>query len=328
MKNLYIITGAAGHLGSTIIRRLLKEECLIRGLILPSEKGEFTSRVSYYTGDITKPSSLEDIFSNTEDYQVYVIHTAGLISIADDDYEKLYSVNVKGTENVIEKCLEHHVKRLLYVSSVHAIPEIQNHVISEISSFDSFDVDGSYAKTKAEATEAVLEAVSSGLLDAVIVHPSGIIGPYDDGHNHLVQLVKMYISGKLPAGVDGGYDFVDVRDVAEGCLEAITKGRSGECYILSNKYLSIRDLFENIRKVIGGRKKICLPVWVAKLFEPFFRMISKATNTRPLYTRYALETIEGNGHFSHLKATQELGYRPREMGDTIADTIAWLRAKA
>ncbi len=328
MKNLYVITGAAGHLGSTIIRRLSKEDCAIRGLVLPGEKTEFSDRVEYFKGDITKPDTLEPVFAGTDGYQVYVIHTAGLISIGGDDFRTLYDVNVRGTQNVISKCIEHHVRRMLYVSSVHAIPETQGHVISEVSSFDSFDVKGSYAKTKADATEAVIEACSDGSLDAVIVQPSGIIGPYDSGHNHLVQLVKMYISGKLPAGVDGGYDFVDVRDVAEGCLEAIDKGRTGECYILSNRYISIRDLLESMRRIIGGRKKICLPVWVAKLFEPLFSLIAKISHTRPLFTRYALDTIEGNGHFSHLKATLELGYRPREMDVTISDTIAWLRAEA
>lgn len=328
MKDLYIITGAAGHLGNTLIRRLLKEDCMIRGLILASEKKEFPERVEYFTGDVTDPSSLEPLFNNIDGYCTYVIHTAGIISIGNDGYEKLYEVNVRGTENVMQKCIDHNVSRLLYVSSVHAIPEIQEHVIKEVSTFSSDEVDGAYAKTKADATEAVMEAAKLGLINAVIVHPSGIIGPYDSGRNHLVQLVRMYISGKLPAGVDGGYDFVDVRDVAEGCLEAIRKGRSGECYILSNRYVSIRELFESMRKVIGGRRRICLPVWIAKLFEPLFTLTARITHTRPLYTRYALETLEGNGHFSHMKATAELGYRPRSMDATIADTIAWLRAQA
>lgn len=327
MKNLFIITGAAGHLGSTIIRLLENEDCTIRGLILPSEKEEFKTRVQYYKGDITKPETLEDVFSNTEGYDTYVIHTAGLISIGDDSYEKLYSVNVQGTKNIISKCIAGNVKRMLYVSSVHAIPEFDGHVITEVSSFDSNEVKGDYAKTKAEATEAVIKACHSGLLDAVIVHPSGIIGPYDDGHNHVVQLVKMYIQGKLPASVTGGYDFVDVRDVAMGCLEAIEKGRKGECYILSNRYVTINDIIEEMRKITGGKKKICFPLWIAKCFIPLFSLISKITHTRPLYTKYALSTIEGNGHFSHTKATTELGYHPREMGKTISDTVAWLMAK-
>ena len=328
MKNLYIVTGAAGHLGSTIIRTLSKEDCTIRGLIMPSEQKLFPDRVDYYTGDVTEPSSLEEIFSGTEADNVYVIHTAGLISINDNDYSNLYSVNVQGTKNVIEKCIKYKVKRLLYVSSVHAIPETPGHVVSEVSSFDSYDVDGNYAKSKADATEAVINACNDGLLDAVIVHPSGIIGPYDNGHNHLVQLIKMYIAGKLPAAVDGGYDFVDVRDVAQGAIETLEKGRKGECYILSNRYITIKELLEYVRKAIGGKKKICLPVWVAKCFEPLFSLIAKITHTRPLYTRYALSTIEGNGHFSHMKATTELGYSPRAMDRTIADTIAWLRAES
>ena len=94
---------------------------------------------------------------------------------------------------------------------------------------------GPYAKTKAEATQAVLEAVKQGL-NAVVVHPSGIIGPYDNGNNHIVKLAKDYISGKLLAGVIGGYDFVDVRDVAKGCIAAVDKGEVGECYILSNRF--------------------------------------------------------------------------------------------
>ena len=325
MQDLYIITGAAGHLGSTIIRKLMKEDCAIRGLILPSEKAEFVKRVSYFTGDVTDSDSLDMLFSDLDGYRVYVIHTAGLISISSHDDERLYSVNVKGTENIIAKCIEHNITRMLYVSSVHAIPEEEGHAITEVSSFNGDSVEGSYAKTKAAATAAVIEACRNGLLDAVVVHPSGIIGPYDDGRNHLVQLVKMYITGKLPAGVDGGYDFVDVRDVADGCMNALRKGRTGECYILSNRYVAIRELLDNLRKLTGGRRKICLPVWVARCFEPFFAFSARLTHTRPLYTSYALSTLEGNGHFSHMKATMELGYKPRPISSTIADTIAWLR---
>lgn len=328
MRKLYIITGASGHLGSTIIRRLYSEDCLIRGLIMPGEKEEFPGRVSYFRGDVTVPDSLEPLFADTDGYETFVIHAAGIISIGGDDIRKLYDVNVTGTENIIEQCTEHGVSRLLYVSSVHAIPERKGHVISEVSSFLSDEVEGAYAKTKAAATEAVIEAAKLGLLDAVVVHPSGIIGPYDSGRNHLVQLVKMYIRGKLPAGVGGGYDFVDVRDVADGCVKALRKGRTGECYILSNSYITIRELLEKVREKTGGKRKVCLPVWIARLFEPLFRFASMITHTRPLYTSYALSTISGNGHFSHLKATRELGYAPRDFSATLSDTVAWLKGEA
>ncbi len=327
MKKLYIITGAKGHLASTIIKYLRTTNCFIRGLILPNENGEDDRQLTYYKGDVTKMESLEKIFSDIECNEVIVIHTVGIISIGDKVTPALYSVNVKGTKNIIQQCLRHHVKRLVYVSSVHAIPETdEKATIEETAEFAKESVTGAYASTKAEATEAVLDAVKKGL-DAVVVHPSGIVGPYDSGSNHVVQLIGMYISGKLPAGVTGGYDFVDVRDVAKGCLEAAQYGKKGNCYILSNRYFTIKELLEYARKTVGGKKKICLPIGIARAFVPLFEWISKITHTRPLYTRYALYTISSNGHFTHDKATAELGYHPRDMRTTIADTISWLRGK-
>lgn len=327
MKRLYIITGAAGHLASTIIKYLRNTDCLIRGLILPSESGKDDKQITYYKGDITKMESLEEIFSDLECNEVIVIHAAGIISIGNEVTPLLYNVNVKGTKNIIEQCVRHNVKRLVYVSSVHAIPETDKMAtISETTKFSKDTVIGAYAATKAEATQAVLDAVKNGL-DAVVVHPSGIVGPYDSGSNHIVQLISMCISGKLPAGVTGGYDFVDVRDVAKGCLEAAEHGTKGSCYILSNRYFTVKELLECVRKATGGRKRICLPISLARAFVPVFEWIAKATHTRPLYTKYALYTISSNGHFTHDKATAELGYHPRDMQVTIADTISWLRGQ-
>lgn len=94
MRQLYIITGAKGHLASTIIRYLRKQDCEIRGLILPSETGEDDERLTYYKGDVTKPETLDDIFMNIEDREVIVIHTAAIISIGETVTPQLYRVNV------------------------------------------------------------------------------------------------------------------------------------------------------------------------------------------------------------------------------------------
>lgn len=327
MKKLYIITGAAGHLASTIIRYLRKENCDIRGLILPSENAESDGNVTYFKGDVTDLSSLTEIFSGLEGRETVVIHAAGIISIAEKVTPELQKVNVGGTENIITKSIESGVKRLVYVSSVHAIPEKNdNTTIEEVNSFSEELVVGAYASTKAEATKKVLEASEKGL-DTVVVHPSGIIGPYDSGNNHMVQLIDMYVSGRLPAGVIGGYDFVDVRDVAKGCIAAAEKGKRGNCYILSNRYFTVKELLDCMRRISGGKKKVCLPLSLAGAFVPMFEWIAEKTKTRPLYTRYALYTLSSNGHFSHDKATAELGYKPRDMALTLNDTIQYLRGK-
>ena len=325
MKRLYIITGANGHLARTIIRALRGKDCLIRGLILPTESGRDDQQITYYKGDVTRPETLDAIFSDVACNETYVIHTAGIISIGDTITPQMYAVNVQGTRNVVAQCQRHPIARLVYVSSVHAIPEPDAlSTISETRDFSPDKVEGAYAKTKAEATRLVLQAAQGGL-NAVVVHPSGIVGPYDNGSNHMVQLVQQYLQGKLPAGVTGGYDFVDVRDVAQGCLEAAEKGRAGECYILSNRYCTVRELLACLRAAAGGPRKVCFPLKLAQLAAPLMEKAAQLTHTRPLFTRYSLHTMASNGHFTHDKATMELGYHPRDLKDTIADTVTWLR---
>ena len=257
-----------------------------------------------------RPETLRPLFENTFGSEVYVIHTAGIISIENNVSEKLRQVNVGGTKNIVDLCKEYKVKRLVYVSSVHAIPEGEkSETLTEISHFSPDEVIGGYAKTKAEATQIVLDAAKEGL-NAVVVHPSGILGPYDNSGNHLVQLVKDYIKGKLPACVKGGYDFVDVRDVAAGCLLAAEKGRQGECYILSNRHYEIKDILAIAKTICGGKRIPVLPMWMAKMAEPFLRKTAEIRKRRPLYTKYSLHTLTANDKFSHEKATKELGYHP------------------
>ena len=320
---LFIVTGAAGHVGSTLIRRLSGENCVVRGLILPDETGISYPTVTYYRGDVTNPETLQPLFQGIEAYDTYVIHAAGLVSIADDLSEALLRVNVGGTQNIVALCTQHHV-RLVYVSSVHAIPEGDGLSLThEVSSFSPDTVVGGYAKSKAIASQIVMDAIANGL-DAVLVHPSGILGPYNSGNNHLVQLIQMYLDGRLPAGIHGGYDFVDVRDVAMGCISAALYGKKGACYILSNRYITIPKLLNYLASITHGKTKLCLPVWVAKAVIPFFNLQAKLRNKRPLFTRYALYTLATKSRFSHDKATAELRYFPRDIKTTLEDTIFWL----
>lgn len=325
MKTMYLVTGANGHLGSTVIRLLKKNGEAVRGLILPSESAEEKETVRYIHGDVRLKESMEPLFADTQGLEVVVIHTAGIIDISEHVTSLMYDVNVGGTKNVIDLCLEHRVHRLVYVSSVHALPEKGKlEVMEEASRFSPEWVVGGYAKTKAEATQAVLDAVKERGLDAVVVHPSGILGPYDQSGNHLVQMVRDYIYGKLPACVNGGYDFVDVRDVAGGCLAAAQRGKKGECYILSNRHYEVKEVLGMVQYLQGGRKLPVFPMWMARACAPLMGWMAKRKKERPLYTKYSLYTLKSNDKFSHDKATEELNYRPRDLFQTIADTIEWL----
>jgi dihydroflavonol-4-reductase len=329
MKRRYIVTGAGGHLGSTILRELCATGREAYGLLLPGEKPKVTeSRITYFTGDVCDIDSLRCLFTNSADCELYVIHTAALISIVWKIPPKLHAVNVDGVKNILRLCAEYHVHRLVHVSSVHAIPELSgNQVMSEPASFSAASVQGGYAKTKAEAAQAVLDAAAEGV-DAVIVFPSGIIGPYDNGNNHLVQMTAEFIQGKLPACVRGGYDFVDVRDAAHGCLLAAEYGQKGQGYILSGTDISLKELLARAGKYCSRRPVPALPVWAAKLAVPLIGICACIRKTRPLYTAYSLSTISGNSRFTNEKARQQLHYTTRDIEETIRDMVMWLQTGA
>lgn len=223
----FIITGADGFLGNNIVRKLEGDrENEIRALILPDSDGASLAGLNckIYRGDVTKPQTLNEIFDLPKDGNNYVIHCAAIVYIKSKYNPKMQEVNVNGTMNVAKKALETGAK-MVYVSSVHAITEKPDgEVMTEIDKFEPDKVSGQYAKTKAETANKILDMVRSDGLDACIVHPSGLLGPNDYGSSHLTQLVIDCVNGKLVAGVKGGYDFADVRDVADGIISACYNG--------------------------------------------------------------------------------------------------------
>ncbi len=326
MNKIYIITGANGFLGNNIIRKLEQEKnSEIRAFVLKGEsiKSLENLKCKIYYGDVTKKESLASVFENTEGKEVFVIHCAGIVYIKSKYNPLVYNVNVNGTKNIVDKVLNINAK-LVYISSVHAIPESDG-VITETVDFDPNRVEGLYAKTKAEAAKYVMDAVKNKNLNACIIHPSGIIGPNDYGNSHLTELVKEVASGKLFACVKGGYDFVDVRDVADGVINACNKNTKGECYILSNKYITIKELSDIICDCVERKKiNIVLPIWIAKIFALFFEIYYNLKKQTPLFTKYSLYTLSSNANFSNKKAKEELNFKNRDMIDTIKDTIKWI----
>lgn len=326
MNKIYIITGANGFLGNNIIRKLKQEKSSeIRAFVLKGEsiKSLENLKCKIYYGDVTKKESLESVFENTEGKEVFVIHCAGIVYIKSKYNPLVYNVNVNGTKNIVDKVLNINAK-LVYISSVHAIPECDG-VITETVDFDPNRVEGLYAKTKAEAAKYVMDAAKTKNLNACIIHPSGIIGPNDYGNSHLTELVKEVASGKLFACVKGGYDFVDVRDVADGVINACNKNTKGECYILSNKYITIKELSDIICDCVKRKKiNIVLPIWIAKIFALFFEIYYNLKKQTPLFTKYSLYTLSSNANFSNKKAKEELNFKNRDMIDTINDTIKWI----
>ncbi len=328
MKRIYIVTGASGFLGNNIIRMLEHDDnAEVRAFVLNGESISSLNNLkcSIYYGDVTKADTLNSVFEGSGDAEIFVIHCAAVVYIKSKYNSRVYDVNVNGTKNIVDKVLEYNAK-LIYVSSVHAIPEKSDgNLISEVSIFNPDNVVGLYAKTKAEAARYVMDSVKDKGLNACIVHPSGILGPYDFSNSHLTALVREIVRGKLPMCVKGGYDFVDVRDVAKGIIMACDKGKMGECYIMSGEFVSIKRLADLVCDVVGRKRiKVVLPIMIAKVVAPFYEMYYNVKGKTPLFTKYSLYTLSSNSNFSNEKAKRDLGFVTRDITDTVRDMVMWI----
>jgi len=321
---MVVVTGATGHIGNVLVRELLSRSKNVR-VVIPSS--EDTSpldglKVEMVEGDVRQIDSLIQAFKGAD----VVYHLAGIISILPGKSELLYQVNVAGTRNVVEACLRTGVRRLVYTSSIHAITEPPHGtVIDETLPFDPDRAIGEYDSSKAQATLEVLQGVKQGL-DAVIVCPTGVIGPYDYKLSEMGQLFIDFVKKKLKVYIDGAYDYVDVRDVAIGHILVCEKGRTGESYILSGERITTEDLMLMIEEITGVRPPhFKMPIWLAKIIATFTPLYYSWTKTKPRFTKYSIRTLTSNSMISCEKARRELGYSPRPTRESIVDAIKWFR---
>ena len=321
----YLITGITGHIGNVVASKLLAQGKSVVGLALPGDRCNMINCKIYY-GDLLDKESMRPVFE--QEHDLNIIHCAGKISVGSFDGLAMWNVNVNGTIHMLELAQEYKAAKFIYVSSVHAITEKpQGQMIIENSCVSSDQVSGDYARSKAEASRRVMEMQKKGL-NACIVHPSGIIGPYDYQNGQMNRMFRAFLKGYIPIAVAGGYDFVDVRDVADGIISCIKKGKAGECYILSGHYIKIKDML-NIAAALSGRKKIkhCVSANVAKKTAPVVEKICKMVNKSPIYTPYSIETLASNGLFSNKKAEEELGFHIRPMEESIRDQMMWMKSQ-
>ena len=326
MYSRYLITGATGFLGRAVTKELLKGNGKISALVLENDKlnDSLPPDVNVVKGDVCSEAALEKFFEGAGG-DTCVIHCAGIVSVASNPGKKIYDVNVGGTQNIIKQCISHSVGKLIYVSSVHAIPEKKKGVpMDEVCEFSPTFVHGDYAKSKAAATIAVLDAAKRGL-NVNVVFPSGIIGPEDGQCGSVTNMLILFLKGKLPVAVRGGYDFVDVRDVAKGIVSCAENGKSGKCYILSGHYASVKDILNEVKRLSGIKRTVLyLPSGIAKMISYAFEK-SCLKHNKPLYfTPYSIDVLRSNALFLRKNAEEDLDYSPRSIAETLRDTLLWI----
>jgi dihydroflavonol-4-reductase len=317
-----VVTGASGHIGANLIRELLARGRKVRALHHVNRRAIENLDVEIVPGDVCDLSSLRTAFKGAD----VVYHLAARISLSMNDYPVLEPINVTGTRNVVQACLDCGIRRLVHFSSIHAfIQETIGKPIDESCPLVEPRNCPPYDRSKAAGEKEVRSGIKRGL-DAVIISPTAVIGPHDYEPSFLGEALLNLARGKMPALVAGGFDWVDVRDVVAGALKAEKQAPAGAKYLLSGHFASVSDLAVMVEEIIGTpAPKLVMPRWLAFVGAPFMAGFAQLTGKRPLYTSASVRALRTGQDVSHQKAASELGYQPRPLRQTIVDTFEWFR---
>ncbi len=314
------VTGASGHIGYNLVRRLLSEGHEIT--VWVHREDVFSDLpVRSFRGDLREGEDVRRFVKGQE----AVYHLAANIFISVGGRRRFFRDNLRMSQNVL-RATKAEGCRYLYFSSVHAYdPFPLDEPLDERRALALHDR-SLYARSKALAQQQLYKAAQEGV-DVVILNPTAVIGPYDRKPSYLGRAILMMAKGRLPALIPGGYDWVDVRDVAEGAVQALTRGRRGEAYILGGHWRSLKDLDALVRAIRGIRRRPpMLPWWLAYIGAPFLAIAARLRNEPPLYTFESLTHLrKANTLVSHEKASRELNYHPRPLEETLQDTLQWFQ---
>jgi dihydroflavonol-4-reductase len=275
--------------------------------------------VEIIKGDVR---SYEDVARATAGVDL-VYHLAGLISL-DGDRQAVNAVNVGGVRNMVQVCLENKVGRLVHFSSIHAFSsEPREYPITESNTRITDTRAAAYDFSKAEGEREVRAGIARGL-DAVILNPTGVVGPLDYKPSMFGQALLLIASGIFPVLVEGGFNWVDARDVAKCAIKVAEQASSGSQYIVGGEWRSVRDIAETAANLNGGQPpKWYVPIWLASVGIPLSAGYSWITGKRNIFTKLTINALKSNPQVSDRRARTELGYSPRPFEETISATLAW-----
>jgi dihydroflavonol-4-reductase len=315
-----VVTGASGHVGANLLPELLEAGHSVRALVRDDVRALDGLDVEPVRGSIMEPDDLDRAFAGAR----RVFHLAGRISIVGDPDGAVRRTNVDGVRNVVEACERAGVERLVHVSSIHAraVQPLDEPVDESRAPAESGPA---YDRSKAAGEAEVRAGVERGL-DAVIVAPTGVIGPRDFKPSRAGQMILAVAGRTLPALVEGGFNWVDVRDVSRSIRLAADRGTAGRSYLLPGAWHRIADVAAMVGREVG----VAAPRWVpsmglARLGAPFVQAWGWMTSSEPIYTAEALHALRTHRHVVGERAMRELGHTARPIEETVADSVAWFR---
>ncbi len=315
------VTGASGHLGNVICRLLLEQGHQVKGLVFQDKRSLQDVAIQRISGSLFDRQALLNLLKDCE----VLIHSAALISIHEDPLGKVLETNITGTRNIIESCAQVGLKRLVYISSTHAVKALPlDEEFTEARPYKTKS-DFPYDYSKAECEKLVLQAKEQYNLEVLVLRPSSIVGPFDFKPSELGKALLDLLDRKIPALPEGGHNFVDVRDVAQTAIQSLTQGVSGEIYLTTGKYYSLKELGQLVEKTTSVKTpRLMLPFWLMTLLLPLVKIYGKLKGSAPLFTKASLVALkEGHPYMDASKARKDLNHQSRPLEESIVDFYAW-----
>ncbi len=320
MKTAFI-TGATGFVGLNLTKLLLEKGWKVIALHRKTSNLKYLGQTNAQlcVGTITDKASLSAAMPQRADA---VFHVAANTSMWSKMNDRQYEDNVTGTKNMVEIALEKNVGRFIHTSSVSAFGHHDDRIDETVIS-NALHSPVNYNKTKFLAEQEVEKALQNGL-DAVILNPCDIMGPYDS-HNWSQMILAVY-NDDVPGIPPGNGSFCHVRDIAEAHLAAYQKGRTGERYLLSGVDATFQEVFNLIEKMMDKKEStMVMPMFVMRLAMIGYWLQSKFNGREPILTPEKITELTVPKSADSSKAQQELGYRISPLETSIRDSYEWLK---
>jgi dihydroflavonol-4-reductase len=325
-----LVTGATGFLGRHLVERLWAAGHDV--VALCRNDGADARHVAalgarVVRGDVLDGASVRAAAEGCD----ALFHCAGKVSRDPADAEELYRVHVDGTKTTLAAAKAAGVRRVVIASTsgVVAVSEDANDVRDERALAPmNLLARWPYYRSKLYAERAALDR-SAPDFEVVSVNPTLLLGP-GDVHGSSTGDVVQFLERRVPFVPAGGLSFVDVRDVADAMIAALTRGRAGERYLLSAANLTIDAFFARLSRLSGvapPRLRTPRSLLLARAGAHLFERLGKLVPLDASLDRTSAEMAQCFWYVDARKATDELGFAPRDPNNTIADTVQDLRAR-
>ena len=312
------VTGSTGHLGSVLIPMLLEQGYWVSCLFRKDKLDLESSQINWVQGQLHESNRLESLLEGAS----VLIHCASLISVGVGNNKEVLSVNVEGTQNLIDLCLKKKI-RLVYISSSTATLPAKGKKTLDAKSSRVSSQAFYYGWTKAQAEQKILEAVDEKGLEAHILRPTALLGPPDWKPSRFGRTIQDLYTGKLPLISSGGYDLLDIRDFSQTVINSLNKGRNGEIYLTGGKFYSLKKLASLVNP---SRVPPVISIDLLLFILPLIRLYQKFVPLRWPINRESLMTIKrGPEIVDSSKAEKYLDHRTRPLEESINDLILWMK---